>query len=126
MQPRVSSSLAYLTDVPITYPRYPTEAVARHMRGEGINTMVKFLQDKGARQYRLYVLQLLSVLSMHIGPDVAGAFRSEHQLAVLKELLMESDKVPLREQTLAATILANLPLTEFEVGNHFITNSSQM
>jgi hypothetical protein len=88
--------------------------VATHMRGKGIVTLVTFLQDPEAVK-RLQVLRLLSVLSLLVGVDIATALRSAHQLVRLKELLQAKGKVLLEERVSAANLLANIPLTEFEV-----------
>ncbi|CAM6026016.1 unnamed protein product [Sphagnum balticum] len=88
--------------------------VATHMRGKGIVTLVTFLQDPEAVK-RLQVLRLLSVLSLLVGVDIATALRGAHQLVRLKELLQAKGKVLLEERVSAANLLANIPLTEFEV-----------
>lgn len=63
---------------------------------------------------RLNALRLLSLLSVHIGDDIAAALRSKLQLKYLKEVLQLPGKPVLEERISAATILANTPITEFE------------
>jgi hypothetical protein len=91
--------------------------VAKHLSGKGITTLVTFLQDPEAVK-RLQVLRLLSVLSQLVGEDVVTALRSAHQLVRLKDLLQAKGKVLLEERMSAANLLANIPLTEFEVKMH--------
>lgn len=88
--------------------------MAKHLSGKGITTLVTFLQDREAVK-RLQVLRLLSVLSQLVGEDVVTALRSAHQLVRLKDLLQAKGKVLLEERVSAANLLANIPLTEFEV-----------
>jgi hypothetical protein len=88
--------------------------VTTHLHGKGITTIVVFLQDPEVLN-RLQVLRLLSVLSLHMGADIVTALRSTNQLVCLKELLQAKGKVLLEEQVAAANLLANIPLTEFEV-----------
>lgn len=66
---------------------------------------------------RLNALRLLSLLSVHIGDDIAAALRSTLQLKYLKEVLQLHGKAALEERIAAATILANTPITEFEASN---------
>ncbi len=93
-----------------------TVEVTTHLHGKGITTLVAFLQDPEVLN-RLQVLRLLSVLSLHMGADIVTALRSTNQLVRLKELLQAKGKVLLEEQVAAANLLANIPLTEFEVNN---------
>ncbi len=93
-----------------------TVEVTTHLHGKGITTIVVFLQDPEVLN-RLQVLRLLSVLSLHMGADIVTALRSTNQLVCLKELLQAKGKVLLEEQVAAANLLANIPLTEFEVNN---------
>lgn len=55
------------------------------------------------------------MLSAHVGDDIATTLRSTLQLKYLKEVLQQHGKAMLEERVAAATILANVPLTEFEV-----------
>lgn len=72
---------------------------------------------------RLNALRLLSLLSVRIGDDIAAALRSTLQLKFLKEVLQLQGKAVLEERVAAATILANIPLTEFEVSAFKIHNN---
>ena len=88
--------------------------VATHISsGNGINTLMVFMTDSDAN-LRLNSLRLLSVLSVRIGKDIAFALRITLQLKHLKELLLTSGMGTLEVRIAAATILANIPLTEFE------------
>lgn len=79
----------------------------------GSTTLMAFMMHSES-SIRLNALRLLSLLSVHIGDDIAAGLRSTMQLKYLKEVLQQHGKSALEERIAAATILANTPLTEFE------------
>lgn len=92
-----------------------TDAVAANICScGGTITLVNFMLHSDSNT-RLNALRLLSLLSVRIGDDIAAALRSTLQLKFLKEVLQLQGKAVLEERVAAATILANIPLTEFEV-----------
>lgn len=79
----------------------------------GSTTLMTFMTHADT-SIRSNALRLLSLLSVHIGDDIAAALRSTLQLKYLKEVLQQHGKGVLEERIASATILANTPLTEFE------------
>lgn len=80
----------------------------------GSTTLMTFVTHADTNT-RLNTMRLLSLLSIHIGDDIAAALRSTLQLKYLKDVLLLHRKALSEEHIAVATILANTPLTEFEV-----------
>ncbi|KAL2936640.1 U-box domain-containing protein 43 [Bienertia sinuspersici] len=94
-------------------PKASEQVTTEISSGDGIKTIMEYLEHPETEQ-RTYALKLVRILSESSGGVVSDEFRRQNKLVLLKEKLQ--DNLPTNcEQSDAACILANLPLSEEEV-----------
>ncbi|KAI6686939.1 hypothetical protein NL676_032852 [Syzygium grande] len=91
-----------------------SEAVASNIKdGQGLEKTISFL-DHAEVEHRLNACKLTRLLSERFRQDVASHLRSSDKIPLLKEKILDTQTIE-SERSDTACILANLPLSEYEV-----------